>query len=288
MNFLDFNLDSSFMEELSALEKQNRLPHAIIINGGNQQDRLDASIFLSMWAVCSSLEDKPCGVCKACQNAKEKIHSDVYFAKGSGKTEIYNAEEMRKINDDTIIKPNSADHKVYIFLDADKRMPVISQNTFLKTLEEPPKNIIFILTTENSTSLLDTILSRATVFNIPIKDKISEDTLTLAKSIAMAIVKPLEIDLLFATGKLTKRQEAIDTLTIVSRLLRDGLACSVGGKCTIDEECGKALSKRLTKKRLLKLIELNEKAIIKINQNVNLNLLATWLCGEYRRISWQK
>lgn len=288
MNFLDFNLNSSFMEELSSLEKQNRLPHAIIINGGNHQERLDASIFLSMWAVCSSLDEKPCGVCKSCLNAKDKIHSDVYFAQGSGKTEIYTVDEMRKINDDTVIKPNSADHKVYIFLDADKRMPVISQNTFLKTLEEPPKNVIFILTTENSTSLLNTILSRATVFNIPIKDKISEDTLTLAKSIAMAIVKPLEVDLLFATGKLTKRQEAIETLAIVSRLLRDGLACAVGGKCTIDEECGKALAKRLTKKRLLQLIELNEKAIIKINQNVNLNLLATWLCGEYRRISWQK
>ena len=288
MNFLDFNLDSSLMEELSSLEKLNRLPHAIILNGGNSQTRLQASIFLSMWAVCSSLDEKPCGVCKACQNAKEQIHSDIYFAKGLGKTEIYKVEEMRKINDDTVIKPNSADHKVYIFLDADKRMPVISQNAFLKTLEEPPKNVIFILTTENSTALLNTILSRATVFNIPIKDKLNEDILSLAKSIALGIVKPLELDLLFATGKLNKRQEAIDTLSVVSRLFRDGLASSVGGKCTVDEECGKALAKRLTKKRLLQLIELNEKAIIKINQNVNLNLLATWLCGEYRRISWQK
>ena len=117
--------------------------------------------------------------------------------------------------------------------------------------------------------------------------KLNEDILSLAKSIALGIVKPLELDLLFATGKLNKRQEAIDTLSVVSRLFRDGLASSVGGKCTVDEECGKALAKRLTKKRLLQLIELNEKAIIKINQNVNLNLLATWLCGEYRRISWQ-
>ncbi len=288
MNFLDFTVNSSLQEELSSLEKQNRLPHAIIINGGNPQQRLDVSLLLSMWAVCSSLEGKPCGICKACQNAKDKIHSDVYFAKGSGKTEIFNVDEMRKINDDTVIKPNSADYKVYIFLDADKRMPVISQNTFLKTLEEPPKNVIFILTTENSTSLLDTILSRATVFNIPINDTPDETALTLAKEIALSIVKSSEIDLLFATGKLTKRAEAINTLNLVSRLLRDGLACAVGGKCTLDDECGKALSKRLTKIRLLKLIELNEKAIIKINQNVNLNLLATWLCGEYRRISWQK
>lgn len=288
MNFLDFQIDSSLKEELSSLEKQNRLPHAIIINGGNEQSRLDAAVFLSMWAICSESTNAPCGKCKSCLNAKGKIHSDVYYAQGSGKTEIYNVDEIRKVNADTVIKPNEAKNKVYIFLDADKRMPVISQNTFLKTLEEPPENILFILTTENSGSLLSTILSRAAVFNIPLSDKFEEDALELAKDIVKGILKPSEIDLLLATGKLIKKQTALSVLPLVSRLFRDGLVFSAGGKCTLDEEYGRSLAKRLTKSRLLSLIELNEKAIVKINQNVNLNLLATWLCGEYRRISWQK
>ncbi|MDD5796206.1 MAG: hypothetical protein PUD24_04645 [Oscillospiraceae bacterium] len=288
MNFLDFQIDSSLKEELNSLEKQNKLPHAVILNGGNNEQRLRTAVFLSMWAVCSEKSNIPCGKCKACINAEERTHSDVYYAQGSGKTEIYNVDEIRKINADTVIKPNSAEKKVYIFLNADKRMPVISQNTFLKTLEEPPDNVLFILTTENSNMLLSTILSRATVFNIPLKDKFEEESLELAKNIVKGILKPSEIDLLFSTGKLNKKQTALDVLAIVSRLFRDGLSCSVGGKCTVDDECGRALAKRLTKSRLLSLIELNEKAIVKINQNVNLNLLATWLCGEYRRISWQK
>lgn len=289
MNFLDFNIDSSLKDELSSLERQNRLPHAIIINGGNEQSRLDTAVFLSMWAVCSGKADnKPCGKCKGCINAKKQNHSDVYFAKGAGKTGNYNIEELRNITEDSAYKPNEAKNKVYIFLNADKKLPVISQNTFLKTLEEPPQDVLFILTTENSNALLPTILSRATVFNIPFIDKIEDENLEIAKEIIKGILNPSEIDLLYATYKLNKKQTALDVLPLVSRLFRDGLACSVGASCTLDEECGKNLCKRLTKSRLLKLIEINEKAIVKIAQNVNMNLLATWLCGEYRRISWQK
>lgn len=286
MNFLDFNINPFLKEELQSLEKQNKLPHAIIINGGNEEERLNTAVFLSMWATCSQKVELPCGVCKSCINARAKNHGDVYFAKGSGKTEIYNADEMKKITKDTVLKANSARNKVYIFLNADKSMPPISQNMFLKTLEEPPVNVLFILTTQNSNTLLSTILSRSTVFNIPVKDSFQEDDLEIAKSIVNGIINPLEINLLYATGKLTKKQTALNVLPIVSRLFRDGIACSVGGKCTLDEDVGKSLSKRLTKSRLLKLIELNERAIVKINQNVNLNLLATWLCGEYRRILW--
>lgn len=286
LNFLDFNIDSALKEELQSLEKQNKLPHAVIINGGNEEERLNTAVFLSMWATCRESGELPCGRCKSCINAKAKNHGDVYFAKGSGKTEIYNAEEIKNITKDTVLKANSARNKVYIFLNADKSMPTISQNMFLKTLEEPPENVLFILTTQNSNALLSTILSRSTVFNIPIRDSFQEDDLEIAKSIVKGIINPLEIDLLYATGKLTKKQTALSVLPVVSRLFRDGIACSMGGKCTLDEETGKALSKRLTKSRLLRLLELNERAIVKINQNVNLNLLATWLCGEYRRISW--
>ncbi len=286
MNFLDFNINSMLKEELQSLENQNKLPHAIIINGGNEEERLNTAILLSMWATCRESGEIPCGKCKSCINARAKNHEDVYFAKSFGKTEIYNAEEMKQIAKDTILKANSARNKVYIFLNADKSMPPISQNMFLKTLEEPPENVLFILTTQNSKALLSTILSRATVFNIPIKDSFQAENIELAKNIVQGIINPMEIDLLYATGKLTKKQTALEVLPVVSRLLRDGIACSIGSECTLDEDTGKILAKRLTKSRLIRLIELNEKAIVKINQNVNLNLLATWLCGEYRRISW--
>lgn len=288
MNFLDITLDSSIKENLNNLEKQNRLPHAVIISGGNSAERKKLAVLLSMWAVCKEQDHRPCGKCGGCIKAKSLMHSDVYVAEGQGKTGIYNIEELRKINADTVIKPNEAANKVYIFFDADKNMPVISQNTFLKTLEEPPQNVLFILTCTNSGALLPTILSRATVFHFVAAETVEDEVFASAQKIALGIVNAKEDMLLFASGKLTQKQFALETLPVVSELLRDGLACSVGGEALSDQTTAKALCSRLTREKLLKLIDTNEKAIIKINQNANLNLLATWLCGEYRRIAWQK
>lgn len=288
MNFLDMTLDSSLKENLNQLEQQNRLPHAVIINGGNGEERKKLAVLLAMWAVCKTPENRPCGKCSGCIKAKSLIHSDVYIAEGQGKTGIYNIDEMRRINADTVIKPNEAANKVYIFFDADKNMPVISQNTFLKTLEEPPQNVLFILTCANSGAMLPTILSRAAVFSFVAADTVEDEIFAAAQKIALGIVNAKEDMLLFATGKLTQKQFALETLPVVSKLLRDGLVCSAGGEALSDQTTAKALCSRLTREKLLKLIDINEDAIIKINQNANLNLLATWLCGEYRRIAWQK
>ena len=78
MNFLDFNINSLLKEELELLEKQNKLPHAVIINGGNEEERLNTAVFLSMWATCSERSDLPCGKCKSCINARAKNHEDIY------------------------------------------------------------------------------------------------------------------------------------------------------------------------------------------------------------------
>ena len=72
------------------------------------------------------------------------------------------------------VKPFNSKHKVYIFEDA-SLLTEEAQNTFLKTFEEPPEYAVFILITENSTSLLQTILSRFTLVHFPsVSDAIME------------------------------------------------------------------------------------------------------------------
>ena len=287
MNFLNFNGNNNLKSSLNALEKQNRMPHAIIINGGNLESRNQLASHLAMWAVCSQ-EEKPCYSCKNCLNAESKSHSDIYFAKGEGKTNIYNKEELNKIIKDSFIKPNQADRKVYILEECDRRFPIISQNAFLKTLEEPPQDVLFIMTCENSNVLLSTILSRATVFTLEREEEINSETLSLAKEIALGIVVSSELELLKATYKLNTRDLSIEVLSYVISLLRDGLAVSVGSTPVTDADTATRLCKKLTKTQYLKLIEITQDAIRKISQNVSLKLISTWLCGEYRRISWQR
>ena len=287
MNFRNFEGNESLKESLSALENQNRMPHAIIINGGTAESRNALAIHLATWAVCSE-QNKPCFECKDCVNAQSRAHSDIYFAKGEGKTNIYSKDELKKIIKDSYIKPNQAKKKVYIFEECDRRFSVISQNAFLKTLEEPPQDVLFIMTCENSNTMLSTILSRATVFSLENDVKINEEALILAKEIATGIVKSGEMDLLKATYQIKTRDTAFEVLSLVVLLLRDGLAVSVGSEAVTDEETASTLCKKLTKSQYLKLIEITQDAIKKVSQNVSIKLISTWLCGEYRRISWQR
>lgn len=287
MNFEKFSGNEALKIALDAIENQNRMPHAVIINGGTEESRNAVAEHLAVWAVCSG-ENKPCHNCKNCINAEAKNHSDIYFAKGEGKTNIYNKDELKKIIYDSFVKPNQADRKVYILEECDRRFPVISQNTFLKTLEEPPQDVLFIMTCENSNTLLGTILSRATVFSLESESKINVESLELAKEIALGIICPQEYELLKSLGKLTKREVFIETMETVVMLLRDGLAFSVNAEPVTDRETAQKLCKRLTKTQYLKLIEISNDAVKKVSQNVSLKLLSTWLCGEYRRISWQR
>ena len=288
MNFIDFQGNERLKTALNSLEQQNRMPHAIIIQGGTEESRDNLSTHLAMWAVCNSDGEKPCGECKNCINAKAKAHSDVYFAKGEGKTNIYNKDEINRIIRDASIKPNQADTKVYVLSECDRRFPVISQNVFLKTLEEPPQDVLFILTCENSKVLLSTILSRATVFTLESMTEINQELMDIAKEITLGIISKSEIQLLKATYRLSDRESSLEILSYVVLLLRDGLCVSVGAGADTDEDIAYRLSKKLRKTQYLKLIEITEDAQRKITQNVSLKLIGTWLCAEYRRITWQR
>ena len=288
MNFSGFNGSENLKNSLNALENGGRLPHAIIISGSTAEEREALTRLLSKWEVCSSDGERPCGVCKNCVNAEEKAHSDIYYAVGSGKTEIYSAEELKRIVADASIKPNQADRKVYIFEDCDRRLPAISQNILLKTLEEPPQDILFILTCKNSKLLLETIRSRATTLQLKDDLSVSSDALKIAEEMMSGIVSPSEINLLRATFKLNERFLALSALDAAALLLRDGMALYMGGTPELSSEAAEKLCRKLTKAHFLELIEVTGEAREKINQNIPLKLVSTWLCAQYRRTVWQK
>lgn len=263
------------------------MPHALIIDGGGEQSRKNLALFLAMWAVCGG-KDRPCGQCKNCKNARAQAHSDIYFVKGEGKTDSYSINEVKKVVRDAFIKPNQAQYKVYIFNECDRRFPEASQNVFLKTLEEPPGNVLFIMTCRSGKSLLETIRSRATVFTLESTRNIDQDKLALAREIALGIVSPLEMELLKALYRLDKRDSALETLDLVILILRDGLAIACGSTAETDAETAEKLCRKLTKAQYIRLIEATQSAETKIVRNVGLKLLGTQLCGEYRRIAWQR
>ena len=287
MNFSGFVFDESVKEALSALDNHGRIPHAIVIESKNREAALEAAKFLSMYVVCTG-DSKPCKVCEQCHKAEIKAHADISYAYPEKKSKTYSIEQMRSIIKDAYIRPNEADAKVYVFENADNRLSDIVQNSFLKLLEEPPQNVYFILLCESAQKLLVTILSRCTVIRLKNDVKIGEKPLEYAEKIVKGIISSREYDLLLALNVLADKEYADETLSTVRMILRDGLALSTGSKAVFNEKLGKELASRFTKGKIIEMIELTDDSAIKIKQNININLLTTWLCGEYRRISWQR
>ena len=91
MNFSEFN--ETIKSQLNNLTSHNRLPHAIIITGGNEELRNSVAEYLCVYAVCSE-EDRPCYNCKNCKKAMSHIHPDISYVQGSTKSKnlIYNKE----------------------------------------------------------------------------------------------------------------------------------------------------------------------------------------------------
>ncbi|MBR2109499.1 MAG: hypothetical protein IJ932_06130 [Ruminococcus sp.] len=286
MNFLDLQLNTSLKNSLSSLDKGNRMPHALIISGDSKENREALCGHLAAWAVCSSDGDRPCGKCKNCKNAFDKAHSDIYFAKGSGKTKIYKAEEIREIIRDASIKPNQADRKVYIFEECDKKLSEISQNILLKTLEEPPQDILFILTCENAKNLLETIRSRAVTLNLGDEREVGGKPKELAEEILTSMLLSSEIELMKSTYMLNERFLTLETLDSIVIMLRDGLCAQSGFAPENNTDIAEKLCRKLTKAQFLELIDITNSAQLKINQNVSAELVGTWLCSQYRKTVW--
>lgn len=163
------------MNNFSVFKKyfsNNRLSHAYILSGSanSQKDKLAHEMAAAV--VCSG-SSKPCGVCSGCRKAMENIHPDIsILTREKDKSEIYVAQ-IRTLKADAVVMPNEAEKKVYIINEAETMNPS-AQNALLKLLEEPPVHCCFILVTENSGSLLQTVRSRC----VEIRLAESEQTMT--------------------------------------------------------------------------------------------------------------
>ena len=78
------------------------------------------------------------------------------------------------------------------------------------------------------------------------------------------------------------------TIYTEKEILSDALSLTVSDETLLSRDLSQTLSTKLTKKKIIGFIETINHAIYTIDRNVNLTLMSTWICGELRRISWQK
>ena len=109
-----------------------------------------------------------------------------------------------------------------------------------------------------------------------------------AEAIAGGIVARHEYELLKALSALSDKEKQGEIIAALRLLLRDALVLLSGGDAMQNKETGRKLASKLTRAKLLAMLELCDTARDMIKQNININLLTTWLCGEFRRILWQR
>lgn len=143
----------------------DKVSHAYLFTGPAGSNKTLAAYALAQAVLCPKGASGPrggaCGACDACGRIMRRRHPDVrYFApEGAGG---YLVEQIREIVADTALAPIQARKKVYI-LDRVDLLGTAAANAFLKTLEEPPDDVVLILLGRTRESVLPTILSRCQV-----------------------------------------------------------------------------------------------------------------------------
>ena len=140
--------------------------HAYIFEGDFDLNIAEAAKLFAAALACVNSEVAPCGSCSSCTTAMADANSNIVFVNPDKGRKTIGIKNIRELEKDMIITPFASKRKVYVFPDA-SAVTREAQNALLKTLEEPPEYVAFIMVTENSENLLQTIRSRAVIVNFP-------------------------------------------------------------------------------------------------------------------------
>lgn len=151
------------MRALSNALTQNRLHHAYLFTGTRGVGKTTiARIFAKSLNCLEGITATPCGECSACKEIDSGRFVDLVELDAASNTQVDN---MRELLESALYAPTSARFKVYI-IDEVHMLSKSAFNAMLKTLEEPPGHVKFILATTDPQKIPVTVLSRCLQFNL--------------------------------------------------------------------------------------------------------------------------
>ncbi|WP_449287147.1 DNA polymerase III subunit gamma/tau [Marinobacter sp. PE14] len=147
---------------IHALESQ-RLHHAYLFTGTRGVGKTTIGRLLARCLNCETgVTPNPCGECSSCQEIQEGRFVDLIEIDAASRTGV---DDMRELTDNVQYSPTRGRYKVYL-IDEVHMLTNQSFNAFLKTLEEPPEHVKFLLATTDPQKLPVTVLSRCLQFNL--------------------------------------------------------------------------------------------------------------------------
>ena len=206
----------------------DRVGHAYLFNGGRGTGKTTTAKILARAVNCLNLKDgEPCNECEICKGALDGSLTDIIEMDAASNNSV---EDVRSLRAAVNFLPTKAKYRVYI-IDEVHMLSTGAFNALLKTLEEPPEHVKFILATTEPQKLPATILSRCQRFDFK---RISNED----------IVKDLEYVCKESEIKITK--EALNLIAVLAEGgMRDALSilerCNQENTSEIDEDKVKEL-----------------------------------------------
>ena len=143
--------------------REDRLTHAYLFCGPRGTGKTTMARILAKALLCSNKKDgMPCGECAECAEIAAGVHPDVYELDAASRTGVDSIRE--EIINSVSFAPVRGGYKMYI-IDEVHMLTTAAFNALLKTLEEPPEHVIFVLCTTDPQKILETILSRCQRFD---------------------------------------------------------------------------------------------------------------------------
>ena len=165
---------------LEKIVKSKNIPHAFLFSGPKGTGKTSAARILAKVINCEDpgKNGEPCNECDQCISIAKGQNIDTIEIDAASHRGI---EDIRMIRDAVKLSPARAKKKVYI-IDEAHMLTTEASNALLKTLEEPPDHVVFILATTNPEKLIATVRSRVT--NVPFKKATAKEIAAVLSKIA--------------------------------------------------------------------------------------------------------
>ena len=195
--------------------KENRIAHAYLFAGPRGTGKTTIAKILAKAINCTG-DHPPCNECPNCKAITQGDHPDVIEIDAASNNGV---DEVRDLIDKVKYAPINGKYKVYI-IDEVHMMSTGAFNALLKTLEEPPAHIVFVLATTEPHKILPTIISRCQRFDFK---KVDESDI---------------IDRLEYVLKHEKKEYEVAALKIIAKLAEGGMrdALSILEQCLAYED----------------------------------------------------
>lgn len=158
--------------------KQSRLPHALLLTGIQGIGKQHFAYLLSRSLLCEhpGSDGFPCGSCRSCQWVIAGSHPDWLTVSPQEDSEVIKIDQVRELIEKLTRSANRPGGYKIVNIDPAESMNAHAANAFLKTLEEPVKNTLILLTTHRPMALPATLRSRCqwVYFSVPDKTVVLE------------------------------------------------------------------------------------------------------------------